>query len=159
MSQSVEPYQATAVVGDSATCPGGQCQFTFPTVAAGKRLLITSVSAQLGRGLSSPIPTPMTRNGPCSRTIDPAPAPTEPTELRYQPHLPLPEPSTLFDKVRRVAFIMMISQLVPLVLTLFARIASPDEPGLTTVQIILAVGCALCFFVAYFDKLFLEGDN
>ena len=49
MSQSVEPYQATAVVGDSATCPGGQCQFTFPTVAAGKRLLITSVSAQLGR--------------------------------------------------------------------------------------------------------------
>ena len=49
MSQSVEPYQARAVVGDSATCPGGQCQFTFPTVAAGKRLLITSVSAQLGR--------------------------------------------------------------------------------------------------------------
>jgi hypothetical protein len=49
MSQSVEPYQATAVVGDSATCPGHQCQFTFPTVAAGKRLLITSVSAQLGQ--------------------------------------------------------------------------------------------------------------
>ena len=96
---------------------------------------------------------------PLQPNIDPAPAPTEPTELRYQPHLPLPEPSTLFDKVRRVAFIMMISQLVPLVLTLFARIASPDEPGLTTVQIILAVGCALCFFVAYFDKLFLEGDN
>jgi hypothetical protein len=46
---------------------------------------------------------------------------------------------------------------VHLVLTLFARIASPDEPGLTTVQIILAVGCALCFLVAYFDKLFLEG--
>jgi hypothetical protein len=49
MSQSVEPYQAMAVVGDSATCAGGQCQFTFPTVAAGKRLLITSVSAQLGQ--------------------------------------------------------------------------------------------------------------
>jgi len=48
MSQSVEPYQATAVVADSATCPGGQCPFTFPTVPAGKRLLITSVSAQLG---------------------------------------------------------------------------------------------------------------
>ena len=91
--------------------------------------------------------------------IDPAPAPTEPTELRYQPHLPLPEPSTLFDKVRRIAFIMMISQLVSLVLTLIARIASPDEPGLTTVQIIGAVGCALCFFVAYFDRLFLEGHS
>jgi hypothetical protein len=87
------------------------------------------------------------------------PAPTEPTELRYQPHLPLPEPSTLFDKVRRIAFIMMISQLGTLVLTLFAGIASPDEPGLTTVQTILAVGCLLCFFVAYFDKLLLEGDN
>jgi hypothetical protein len=49
MSQSVEPYQAMAVVGDSATCAGGQCQFTFPTVPAGKRLLITSVSAQLGQ--------------------------------------------------------------------------------------------------------------
>jgi len=49
MSQSVEPYQATAVVADSATCAGGQCQFTFPTVPAGRRLLITSVSAQLGQ--------------------------------------------------------------------------------------------------------------
>lgn len=49
MSQSVEPYQAMAVVGDSSTCQGGQCRFTFPTVPAGKRLLITSVSAQLGR--------------------------------------------------------------------------------------------------------------
>ena len=96
---------------------------------------------------------------PLQPNIDPAPAPTEPTELRYQPHLPLPEPSTLFDKVRRIAFIMMISQLVPLVLTLFARIASPNEPGLTTVQTILAVGCLLCFFVAPFDKLLLEGDN
>lgn len=49
MSQSGEPYQATACVGDSATCPGSQCQFTSPTVPAGKRLLITSVSAQLGQ--------------------------------------------------------------------------------------------------------------
>ena len=49
MSESGEPYQATAVVGDSATCTGNQCHFTFPTVPAGKRLLITSVSAQLGQ--------------------------------------------------------------------------------------------------------------
>lgn len=48
MSHLGEPYQATAVVADSATCPGSQCQFTFPTVPAGKRLLIRSVSAQLG---------------------------------------------------------------------------------------------------------------
>ncbi len=50
MSKTVEPYQATAAVSDSATCPGGQCQFAFPTIPAGKRLLITSVSAQLGQG-------------------------------------------------------------------------------------------------------------
>jgi hypothetical protein len=91
--------------------------------------------------------------------IDPGPAPTEPTELQYEPHQPLPEPSTLFDKGRHIAFIMMSSQLVPLVLTLFARIAEPDEPGLLTFQIILLVGCGLSFFVASFDKLFLEGDN
>ena len=48
MSLSGEPYQATAVVGDSTTCTDSQCHFTFPTVPAGKRLLITSVSAQLG---------------------------------------------------------------------------------------------------------------
>jgi hypothetical protein len=49
MSKSGEPYQATAVVADSAACPGSQCQFAFPTVPVGKRLLITSVSAQLGQ--------------------------------------------------------------------------------------------------------------
>jgi len=49
MSQSGEPYQATTAVADSGTCPGSQCQFTFPTVPAGKRLLITSVSAQVGQ--------------------------------------------------------------------------------------------------------------
>jgi hypothetical protein len=48
MSDSGEPYQATAVVGDSATCVDSQCRFTFPTIPAGKRLLVTSVSAQLG---------------------------------------------------------------------------------------------------------------
>ncbi len=48
MSESGEPYQATAVVGDSTTCPNSQCQFTFPTIPTGMRLLMTSVSAQLG---------------------------------------------------------------------------------------------------------------
>jgi hypothetical protein len=48
MTQPVEPYQAQAVVGDSSKCPQSQCKFTFPKVPAGKRLLLTSVSAQLG---------------------------------------------------------------------------------------------------------------
>ncbi|MFM1727197.1 hypothetical protein ABI214_08070 [Prescottella soli] len=48
MAQAAEPYQATAAVGDSSTCPGAQCHFTFPPVPAGKRLQLTSVSAQLG---------------------------------------------------------------------------------------------------------------
>jgi hypothetical protein len=104
-------------------------------------------------------PNPDDEEWPLQPNIDPGPAPTEPTELQYEPHQPLPEPSTLFDKGRHIAFIMMSSQLVPLVLTLFARIAEPDEPGLLTFQIILLVGCGLSFFVASFDKLFLEGDN
>ena len=44
----LEPYQFMASVGDSTTCPGAQCILTFPTVPAGKRLVITCVSAQLG---------------------------------------------------------------------------------------------------------------
>jgi hypothetical protein len=45
---AVEPYQAEAGIPDSATCPASQCEFTFPTVPYGKRLQLTSVSAQLG---------------------------------------------------------------------------------------------------------------
>lgn len=48
MSVAVDPYQAMASIADSTTCPGGQCILSFPTVPAGKRLVITSVSAQLG---------------------------------------------------------------------------------------------------------------
>jgi hypothetical protein len=43
-----DPYQAQAGIGDASTCPQGQCYFTFPRVPAGKRLKLTSVSAQLG---------------------------------------------------------------------------------------------------------------
>jgi hypothetical protein len=53
MSDPVEPYQATAAVGDSATCVGGQCEFTFTPVPSGRRLRLSSVSAQLGRAQSS----------------------------------------------------------------------------------------------------------
>src|SRR3954447_295230 len=37
-----------ASVSDSTTCPGGQCILSFPTVPAGKQLVITNVFAQLG---------------------------------------------------------------------------------------------------------------
>lgn len=47
MNSILDPYQAMAGVSDSTTCPGGQCIVSFPTVPAGKRLVITSVSAQL----------------------------------------------------------------------------------------------------------------
>ena len=44
----LDPYQAMAAIGDSTTCPGAQCVLSFPPVPAGKRLVLTSVSAQLG---------------------------------------------------------------------------------------------------------------
>jgi hypothetical protein len=43
-----KPYQAQASVVDASTVQGGQCYFNFPQVPAGKRLRLTSVSAQLG---------------------------------------------------------------------------------------------------------------
>jgi hypothetical protein len=43
-----KPYQAQAGIADASTVPGGQCYFNFPQVPAGKRLRLTSVSAQLG---------------------------------------------------------------------------------------------------------------
>jgi hypothetical protein len=93
---------------------------------------------------------------------DPESAKPDPTELKlepYRPHLPLPEPSTWSQRVRRIAWILMVFQAVPLAITVLARIASPHEPGLAEVQIIGAIGCAICFFVAYYDQIFLEGDN
>ena len=47
-AQALEPYQAMASIGNSATCPDRQCILKFPSVPAGKRLVLTSVSAQLG---------------------------------------------------------------------------------------------------------------
>jgi hypothetical protein len=47
-AQALDPYQATASIGDSATCPSAQCVLNFPAVPRGKRLVLTSVSAQLG---------------------------------------------------------------------------------------------------------------
>jgi hypothetical protein len=47
-AQALDPYQATASIPDSTTCPGAQCILSFPAVPSGKRLVITNVSAQLG---------------------------------------------------------------------------------------------------------------
>jgi hypothetical protein len=52
-AQAVVPYQYEADVADSSTCPYSQCYFTFPTVPRGKRLQLTSVSAQLGRYMNT----------------------------------------------------------------------------------------------------------
>jgi hypothetical protein len=46
---AITPYQASAGIPDATTCPNSQCQFTYPTVPAGMRLLVTSVSAQVGQ--------------------------------------------------------------------------------------------------------------
>ena len=42
-----EPYQSMRGIPGSSTCPNAQCQFTFPPVPDGMRLLVTSVSAQV----------------------------------------------------------------------------------------------------------------
>jgi hypothetical protein len=62
------------------------------------------------------------------------------------------------DKVQRVAFITMLSLLWPLVLTVIAD-ALYDDIVPPTIKIILLVVCAISFGVAYFDQVFLEGDN
>jgi hypothetical protein len=46
-------YQAEASIVDASTVGGGQCYFNFPQVPAGKRLRLTSVSAQLASGVDS----------------------------------------------------------------------------------------------------------
>src|SRR5262245_3596566 len=47
-AQTLEPYQASRSIADSATCPSAQCTLEFPAVPTGKRLVLDSVSAQLG---------------------------------------------------------------------------------------------------------------
>ena len=52
-AQALDPYQASNAIGDSATCPSAQCTLDFPVVPSGKRLVIASVSAQLGPAADS----------------------------------------------------------------------------------------------------------
>jgi hypothetical protein len=78
---------------------------------------------------------------------------------QYWPQLPLPESPTVFERVRRAAWIMMVSGLGPLILTVLVRFVSPDEPVLPEVQLYLLIGCAFCFVVAYSEQLFIGGDH
>ena len=45
-AQTLEPYQASGF--KNTPCPNNQCIISFPPVPQGKRLVLTSVSAQLG---------------------------------------------------------------------------------------------------------------
>jgi hypothetical protein len=49
-TQILNPYQTQGSVSDSSTC-APQCIISFPAVPAGKRLVITNVSAQLGASI------------------------------------------------------------------------------------------------------------
>ena len=51
-AQALDPYQNMGAI-NSATCPNAQCIISFPGVPQGKRLVLTSVSAQLGPAANS----------------------------------------------------------------------------------------------------------
>ena len=50
-AQTIEPYQAMGA--KNTPCPNNQCIIPFPPVPQGKRLVLTSVSAQLGTNVAA----------------------------------------------------------------------------------------------------------
>jgi len=50
-AQAVQPYQAMGA--RNTPCPNNQCIISFPAVPQGNRLVLTSVSAQLGTTINS----------------------------------------------------------------------------------------------------------
>ena len=50
-AQTMEPYQASG--SKNTPCPSNQCIISFPTVPQGKRLVLTSVSAQLSTNVDA----------------------------------------------------------------------------------------------------------
>jgi len=50
-AQTIEPYQAMGA--KNTPCPNNQCIIPFPPVPQGKRLVLTSVSAQLGTNVAT----------------------------------------------------------------------------------------------------------
>ena len=63
----------------------------------------------------------------------------------------------MFQKVRRVSWIIAMSVLAPLVISVIIGIADPDE-GFPEVQLIFAGICAFFFCIAYVEQLF-TGDH
>jgi hypothetical protein len=85
-----------------------------------------------------------------------------PSELQYE----LYQPTRLFDTVRRIvldniqriAYMAMLSLLVPLVVAAALEGTRFDGPVLTTIQFTLLAACGLSFVIAYFDVL-LFGEH
>lgn len=78
---------------------------------------------------------------------------------QYWPHRPLPEESTVYEKVRRISWITGICLLWPLVISVPISISNPDEQGLPEVQLIGAIVCGFFFTIAYSEQLFIGGDH
>jgi hypothetical protein len=78
---------------------------------------------------------------------------------QYWPHNPLPEKSTVYEKLRRLSWITGISMLWPLVLSVLIGFSYPDEPGLAEVQLMGAIACGFFFTIAYSEQLFIGGDH
>ena len=80
-------------------------------------------------------------------------------DWQYWPHSPLPEKSTVYEKVRRISWITGICLLWPLLISVLIRISNPEEQGLPEVQLIGAIACGLFFTIAYSEQLFIGGDD
>ena len=80
-------------------------------------------------------------------------------DKQYWPHNPLPEKSTVYEKLRRLSWITGISMLWPLVLSVLIGFSYPDEPGLAEVQLMGAIACGFFFTIAYSEQLFIGGDH
>jgi hypothetical protein len=80
-------------------------------------------------------------------------------QYQYWPHSPLPEKSTVYEKLRRLSWIAGISMLWPLVLSVLIGFSYPDEPGLAEVQLMGAIACGFFFTIAYSEQLFIGGDH
>jgi hypothetical protein len=76
----------------------------------------------------------------------------------YWPHLPLPEEPTLFQKVRRVSWIIGMSVLAPLVISVIIGIADPADEAFPEIQLFFSGVSAFFFCIAYIEQLFV-GDH